>query len=157
MKEEWRNISGLGGYKISSSGRVKSPDGSILRPFITTNGYKKINIHGKHLYVHRIVAEAFVPNAEHLPQVNHIDHDKANNCYGNLEWVSNSENMKHALANRVARVQTNARRPVINIDTGEIFDNLRTAAKAYGINHNTLYQHIRGRQKTAGGYRWRYK
>ena len=77
--------------------------------------------------------------------------------YQYLEWVSNSENMKHALANRVARVQTNARRPVINIDTGEIFDNLRTAAKAYEINHNTLYQHIRGRQKTAGGYRWRYK
>lgn len=111
MTEIWKDIKGYEGlYQVSNLGRVKSLDivdrlgrkhkSNIKYQNDNGNGYLIVNLkhNGKqknHL-VHRLVAEAFIENPENKKEVNHIDGDKLNNRVDNLEWVSRSENLKHA-------------------------------------------------------------
>ena len=123
--EEWAEIDGLPGYEVSSLGRVRSLDRFITRPrstrhgkiFVTyklkgrvltgnfnKGGYKyhtisDVNFNRKIVYVHRIVAKAFVPNPNNLPVVNHKDENKANNCADNLEWCTIQYNNTYGSAN----------------------------------------------------------
>lgn len=99
--EIWKDIF-YGKYKISSCGQLKSNRRNIiLSPSIVAKkngkqGYKAVHINGKTYYIHRLVAENFVPNPENKKEVNHIDGNKLNNNAENLEWVTPSENIKHA-------------------------------------------------------------
>lgn len=104
--EEWRDIGGYEGlYQISNYGRVKSfARGTVIVriPAISGDGYlyistSKNGVH-KNLKIHRLVAQAFVPNPEALPCVNHIDGNKLNNLPANLEWCTVAENNRHAIA-----------------------------------------------------------
>lgn len=101
--EEWKEIFGFGGsYLVSNTGKVKSIiNNIILEPAIiskrnSTKGYKAVNLKRKLHYVHRLVAETFIPNPDNKPQVNHIDGNTWNNNVENLEWVTSKENMQHA-------------------------------------------------------------
>ena len=102
--EIWRDIRGYEGiYQVSNLGRVKSlrfDREIILRPRTVRGGYKNVclclNGNDSTRQVHRLVAEAFLPNPNNLPQVDHLDNNPSNNCVENLEWVTNSENMKRA-------------------------------------------------------------
>ena len=104
-------------YEISSSGEIRSKDrtmtdkigrtrswkGKVLNPDIAPNGYYRvsfsINRKRKQFYVHRLIAEHFIPNPDNLPQVNHIDGNKLNNSLDNLEWVTVQDNVIHAYKN----------------------------------------------------------
>ena len=104
--EHWKPIDGTDGrLEISSLGRVKSNlrDGRILRTNPDPKGYLKVRVtldRVKYSFkVHRMVAQAFIPNPDNLPQVNHKDGNKLNNSVDNLEWVSNRDNAHHAIAN----------------------------------------------------------
>ena len=103
--EIWKNVIGYENlYKISNYGNIysvvkqkskstrKKPNGYIIVD-LCKNGI----VHTKH--IHRLVAEAFIPNPNGLPQVNHIDGNKQNNCVDNLEWCTCKENMQHAVEN----------------------------------------------------------
>lgn len=110
MQEEWRWIEGYEGrYEVSDCGRVRSHYTSrdtlrsqprLLRPWVINSGYPVIELHtqkaGKKYLVHRLVAAAFVPNPLGAPHVNHRDSDRLNSNASNLEWVTRSENQKHA-------------------------------------------------------------
>jgi hypothetical protein len=105
--EEWRAIVGTKGFiEVSNEGRVRSLLGGtprILKTQVDNKGYHRVRVtieRVKMSYkVHREVAKAFIDNPGNLPQVNHIDGNKDNNCVTNLEWVTNKENAHHAIKN----------------------------------------------------------
>lgn len=105
--EDWRPIQGFEGvYEISSLGRVQRVKGACgTRPgrtlkHLTNWAYPSVALHKgglrKQVAIHRLVAIAFIPNSNNLPQVNHIDGDKSNYSINNLEWVTCGENHAHA-------------------------------------------------------------
>lgn len=104
MKEIWRDIEGYDGrYAVSTWGRVKGVHG-IMKPYENHKGYLKIGLfkdgkNNKHR-VSRLVAKAFIPNPYNLPEVNHIDGNKQNNSFTNLEWVSGEQNRAHEMLMR---------------------------------------------------------
>ena len=107
MNEEWRDVEGFEGfYQISNLGRLKSRGGwcgtakkkeAIRSTSFTRDGYEKTRLiyHGndKTCRIHRLVAEAFIPNPDNKSTVNHIDGNKKNNCVSNLEWTDRKEQM----------------------------------------------------------------
>ncbi len=118
MTEEWKNIEKYNGiYQISNLGRVRSvahiniqkhyiPE-KIIKPHPNNSGYLDVSLYidGKryHEKIHRLVAEAFIPNPNHLPEVDHIDTDKTNNTVSNLKWCTHSENHLNPLTIELKR------------------------------------------------------
>ena len=85
-------------YEISDLGNVRSVKrGKILKWQVAGKGYSSTLLRGKRVYAHRLVANAFIPNPNNLPHVNHKDGNVKNNNVENLEWVSNRENIAHGL------------------------------------------------------------
>ena len=109
MIEIWKDIKKFEGlYQVSNLGNVRSLKRNIiLKPSIASyrktknDGYYIVNLKSKPYYIHRLVAEAFISNSENKLQVNHIDGNKKNNCVDNLEWVTPSENLRHAWNNNL--------------------------------------------------------
>lgn len=170
-------------YYITDTGNVfsrqtsRNPDGRIkkLKLTKTKNGYLRVCLsdanHKKHiLFIHRLVAQAFIPNPENKPCVNHIDGNKENNCISNLEWCSYSENNVHAYrvlgkkpncpnTNRVGKDSTRAI-IVQQIKDGKViaeFYGVREASRKTGIGIRSIYQCCSGRSKSGHGFQWLYK
>lgn len=94
--EEWCDVEGFEGYKISTHGRVKSRH-RTLKPYKDGRGYLRVDLgRGNRRKVHRLVAQHFIENPKDHPIVNHIDGNRHNNSVNNLEWVTDSGNLKHA-------------------------------------------------------------
>ena len=112
MIEEWRPIKGYEGlYEVSNTGLVRNVvKGRYLKPGFDKNGYLKcvLSKGGKQrtVYIHRLVATAFIPNPDGLPQVNHRDEDKTRNVVDNLEWCTSKYNVNYGSAQE-RRVQKN--------------------------------------------------
>lgn len=173
MPEEiWKDIPGYEGlYQVSDLGKVRSLDrviiykngqrhfyrGMILSPGKNISGYLNIRLgsNGRETGVHRLVAEAFIPNPDKKQDVNHINGDKADNRAKNLEWCTRAENMNHCknvLGKQTGRTPIKIR----CIETGEIFDNLTTASLATGasVPHLSDVLNKTSARKIAGGLHW---
>lgn len=88
----------LNDYILHSDGDVYSlKSGRYLEGSLDKDGYRTFNIGGRQRKAHRLVAEAFIPNPDNLPEVNHKDHDRTNNHKDNLEWCTRKENNAHSL------------------------------------------------------------
>lgn len=106
-----RSIAGYNGkYLVSEDGKIysvrrKGCNGRYLKSRPNSSGYLRVDLrkgkNKKTVFVHRIVAETFIPNPENKRCINHIDGNKSNNSVSNLEWCSHSENMKHAVKNHL--------------------------------------------------------
>lgn len=96
---EWREVVGYGGrYLVSDSGEIKTDCGRIAKQFVNDQGYSLVRVSGprKVLRVHRVVAQAFIPNPKNLSFVNHIDCIRNSNSVENLEWCTQWENLNHS-------------------------------------------------------------
>ena len=102
MEEIFAEIEGFEGYFVSNFGRIINRKGHELCPYESHKGYLKVGLaypggksHTRKKRVHRLVAQAFIPNPDNLPEVNHKDLNKQNNRVDNLEWVTGEENRRH--------------------------------------------------------------
>ena len=176
--EIWKPIEGyIGIYEISNYGRVKSLSREIwngkgwykskekyLYGHKTTKGYIQVELCGKPILMHRLVAETFILNIDNLPQVNHIDGDKTNNYVENLEWCTNSENQLHAYKLGLNRHVDNAGKPkkkVAKLDkfTREVIDvyeSISEARKSLGVKKENISQVCKGKRRTSCGFAWEY-
>lgn len=185
MEEVWKPIKGYEGlYEVSTYGRIRSLDriikrgkvnvsrrGQILKPVIRRLGYSFVTLckdKKDNVAIHRLVAQAFIPNPDEKPFVNHIDFDPTNINVKNLEWCTQSENMQHSLkAGRLAQgpdsIERSARakwKPVEakNIATGEVrlYGCIKDSVKD-GFCSANVSACCYGRRKTHKGYTWKHK
>lgn len=149
-------------YTIDDCGNVHSKyrGGRTLKG-LNKNGYLAVHLSMNGAVstrlVHRLVAEAFIPNPDNKPQINHIDGNKRNNTIANLEWVSAKENSGHRDKIIWGGVHKGGKKkaPVKCTDTGEIFSSINEAARRYNTNASNIRLAIRGvKHHTAGGAHW---
>ena len=163
--EVWKDIKGYEGtYQVSSYGRVRSKNG-IRKPQRDKYGYYQIGLHKngnrKFFKVHRLVAQAFIPNINNFPQINHKDEDKSNNKVNNLEWCTNKYNMNYGTRNEKAG--NSISKKVICVTTGEKFSSAKKAGEKYNVDQSSIAKNCRNKLKTAGKHPvtgvklvWRY-
>lgn len=167
--EEWRDVENYKGYyQVSNTGKVKSLNYNhtgkerILKAHDNGKGYLQVQLckDGKkeNYYLHVLVAVAFIPNPDNLPQVNHKDEDKTNNCVENLEYCSRLYNANYGTRNK--RVAEKLSKPIFSIDkeSGEIreFPSTMEAERQTGIDQRRINDCLKGRKKSAKGFYWHY-
>lgn len=175
MEEVWKSIDGYDGrYEISNFGRFKSyaqdkTVGKIKYGSPQKKGYLAVSLQNNEGHkvtkkIHRLVAEAFIPNPDNLPQVNHKDEDKKNNHVNNLEWCDNTYNHNYGTRNNRAGLKNRCHpltsKRIYSIDKDgnvEHFGSILEAKRIYGFSHGNIIRALKGRCNTANGREWYYE
>lgn len=162
----WKDVNGYEGlYKVNQYGDVMSIarrgnryGTHIMKPQNDGHGYRQLTIckdgKQKSVKVHRLVAEAFVPNPNNYTEVNHIDENRWNCNASNLEWCSRDYNVKYG-----SRTQKTARNVEMYSDSGEFIRSFKSIREACRINHfknpGNISNVLKGNATFAYGYRWK--
>lgn len=180
---KWKDVLGFEGvYQVNNIGQVYSCHTTkILNAYKSNDGYMRVNLSfrgkAKIKMVHILVAEAFISNPNLLPVVNHKDGNKTNPRVENLEWVTFSENSKHAFYTGLSKISDKAKnkasknarangskttsKPIIqySIDGIKIaeYESIKAACRATGANDGYVSKVCKRIKYTAAGYVWRYK
>lgn len=167
--EIWKDVKGYEGiYKISDYGSLKS-NKNYKKASVNKYGYYQTTLYknGKkrNALVHRLVAEAFLPNPNNKPTINHKDGNKLNNRVDNLEWATNKEQTNHSInvlgnksviSDKCRKRQIELHQRKVKRSDGMVFESIKIASDG----NESLRKHInaccRGQRKTAGGYSWEY-
>lgn len=180
MREIWKPIKGYEGlYSVSNMGRVKSLAGKQrgsgkgtpiyqsedidVKPCMLRTGYLGFNLcqdgEKKHALLHRIVATAFVPNPDNLPQVNHKDGNKRNNRADNLEWVTAKQNVRHAFDTgihlpTIHKEQCKVLQVTDREGNTQTFPSMAEAARHLGVTRQSITNCIRRGVSNRKGYKF---
>ena len=170
-EERWTDIEMYGikfNYQISPYGRVKNKADNYILSESLRDGYKSVHLGyynennqrlDKAIKVHRLVAFGFVQNNDPINKkiVNHIDGNKLNNHWTNLEWTTIGENNQHAITNNLIKI-TKRRVTQFDMEDNEIqtFESLDAAYKATDVNDGSIAKVCKGSRKSAGGFKWKY-
>lgn len=180
QKEIWEKIIELNYYyEISNLGNVKSVS-RVVKSSVQKNGFRitkekikpsqdngkgykqlYVQINRKRIlfYIHRLVAKYFIENPLNLPEVNHIDGNKSNNSFINLEWVTRKENVNHAFdIGLMKNRKTGKRIKVFQILENDVvlWNSISDASNSLKIDSSSISKVCRNINKTAGGYNWSY-
>lgn len=180
--EIWKNIEGYENYQVSNLGRVKSLNykrlgrEQILKPYLNNNGYYYVNLSRKSKtkmsYIHRLVAQTFIPNTLGTTEVNHISTDRTDNRVENLEWCTHKENMNNPLTKDNMKKNSSSKgkfgkssnrsKAVVQFTVDNIFlkkwDCAKDAQRQINVNNSAISMccHNKKKHSTAGGYKWKY-
>lgn len=166
MQEIWKDIKGFEGkYQVSNYGNVKSLNyrhtgkEQLLKPILQNNGYFCVMLYkpNKRFLIHRLVAEAFIPNHDNLPQVNHKDEDKTNNYVVNLEWCTNKYNLNYGTVKE--KIAKSLSKKVYQYTIDGKFVKEFESTQECGRNcfdQGAIVRCCKGKIKTYKGYRWSY-
>lgn len=178
MKEKWKPITETNGiYEISDLGNIRTIDryakvcgggqrlvkGGIKKTTMCVNGYLELqaSINGKRkiFMVHRLVAQYFIPNPNNFPEVNHKDENPQNNCVDNLEWCTPKYNCNYGTRNQRCMEKV-IKKPVKQLSLkGELiatYPMISVAMRKTGVDATQICRVCKGKNLTAGGYKWEY-
>lgn len=163
-QEIWKDIDNFTNYKISNLGNIYNKKlKRNMKTFISQNGYITTNIkiknHQYHLKNHKIVAQMFINNPNNYPCVNHIDGNKLNNKFDNLEWCTYSENMKHAVKNNLYKTKygkSKINQYDLNNKFIKIWDSIKEIEDFYNVSHTAIRYCCIGKMKTCKNFKWKY-
>ena len=154
--EQWKEWPRDPRIKVSNKGNVvsyKRRAGYPLKVWRNNCGYQMVGAgnNGFPQCVHRMVAETWLDNPNNYEEVNHIDGDKNNNRVENLEWVTHSQNIRHAYRTGLKKTT-----PVRIVETGEVYESLHECARRIGCTPENVSNCLAGRQSTCRGYHLEY-
>lgn len=168
MNEEWEEVYGFDIlYEVSNFGRLRTKHHGKLGyldkyRYIelreNNHGYMNACLKGTQkkqtVYIHRLVAQAFVPNPNGYNEVNHKDENKKNNKSENLEWCEHIYNCNYGTRN--TRTATKRSKAIRCIETGIVYESVHKAAEVFDVGVSAIGNCLKGRSKTCAGYTWEY-
>lgn len=155
--ETWKEIPGLPGYyQVSDQGRVATLKHGfrVYRPEKTKTGYYQVCIERKRYKIHRLVALAFVPNPDGLPQINHKNEIKTDNRAENLEWCTAKYNINFGSC--IERRSAKLGKPVYCFETGKTFDSCADAGRKMNLDFSHIAKCCRGELPAHKGFHFTF-
>lgn len=154
-----KQIKDFPNYFVSPDGTVYNKHGKVLKQEVTNKGYVRVSLSNKiskhkRFAVHRLVAQAFLPNPNNYPWINHINENRKDNRVENLEWCTPLYNLNYS--NVIEKASIAKFRKIYCITTNEFFDSVTEAANKYSIERSNIVACCAGRRKIAGNKEWRY-
>lgn len=159
--ERWKEIVEFDNYEVSNFGNVRNKKTSRILSTKLQNGYLCVSLCNdgkvKRRCIHRLVGIAFINNTYNKPVINHKNGDKLNNKADNLEWVTQKENIHHAVENGLINFYTC---PITQMDLDnniiKLFESIKEIEEIHKYDRSLIIRVCKGKGKTAYGYKWRY-